>query len=87
MSGGVLGLVQKVVTAHAHIRAQSVPFPVLWGHMGVGGTCLFERIQSRMQVICVAEAEQWLGAVEGTLSGPLVGCLGVAEAAFPEAGG
>jgi len=68
-------LVQKVVTSHVRTGAQSVPSLVLSVHLGVGGTCSFERSQSRRQAVCLAEVEQWLVVVEGALGVSLVGVV------------
>jgi len=86
----VLRPVPKVVTVHARTRVQSVPFLVALVHLGVGGTCSFERNQSQMWLVCLAEAERWLGVGEGALGVFLAGVvmwgfLRAAEAAFPGA--
>ena len=58
MFGDVLGQGPKAVVAYAHTRAQLVPSLVLSVHLGGGGTYSFERIQSRMRMVCLAEAER-----------------------------
>ena len=54
----VLGQKPKVVTAHAHIRAQLVPSLALLVHLGGGGTYSCGRNQSRTQLVCLVEAER-----------------------------
>ena len=83
MCGDALGPVPKVVTGHVRIRAQSVPSLVALVHLDVGGTCSFERSQSQTRVVCLAEAERWLGAGEGMLG---VFLAGVARWGFSRAG-
>lgn len=90
MSEDILRLVPKAVTVHVRTMAQSVPSLVALVHLGVGGTYSFERSQSRTRVVCLAEAERWLGAREGALDVFLVGVvrwgfLRVVGAAFPGA--
>jgi len=90
MSEDALRPVPMVVTAHVRTRAQSVLSPAALVRLGVGGTCSFERSQSQIQVVCLVEAERWLGAEKGTpgvfLAGVAMwGFLGVVEAAFPGA--
>jgi hypothetical protein len=88
MSEGILRLVPKAATAHVRTRAQSALSLVLLVHLDVGGTCSFERSQSRTRMVCLAEAERWLGAGERALGVSLVGMakwefLGVVGVAFP----
>ena len=55
MSGDVSRLVPKVVITHVRIKARLVSSPVALVHLGVGGTCSFERSQSQRRMACLAE--------------------------------
>lgn len=54
----VLGQGPKVVIAYVHTRVQLVPSLVLLVHLGGEETYSFGRNQSRMQMVCLAEAER-----------------------------